>query len=99
MKRVALHIIMVAALLLAGASPALAGDSELLSELVELADSELSETDLAGITGRGARHEVTPAEAGRVIIWDEGPVGGVVSHHISTGYGTIQSSTVSVNGR
>jgi hypothetical protein len=99
MKRVALSIMMIASLLFAGAVPAMAGDSELLANLVQLADGKLSDSDLAAVSGRGTLHRTGQAEAERVIIWDEGPVGGVVSHHNSTGYGGTQSSTVSINGR
>ena len=99
MKRVALVTMMVASLLLGWAVPALAGGDELLLQLVQLTGSRLSDQDLAAVSGRGAQQEATPGETGRVIIWDEGPAGGIVSHHSATGQGGTQSSTVTINGR
>ena len=99
MKRVALVTMMVASLLLGWAVPALAGGDELLLQFVQLTGSRLSDQDLAAVSGRGAQQEATPGETGRVIIWDEGPAGGIVSHHSATGQGGTQISTVSVNGR
>ena len=99
MKRVALVTMMVASLLLAGAVPALADGQELLLQLVQFADSSLSDQDLATVSGRGTQRTTGQAEAERVIIWDEGPAGGIVSHHSLTGHGGTQTSTVSINGR
>jgi len=98
-KRVALVTMMVASLLLGWAVPALAGGDELLLKLVQLGESSLSDEDLALVSGRGTQRTPGSAEAERVIIWDEGPAGGIVSHHSSTGHGGTQSSTVSINGR
>ena len=98
MKRVVLHTMMIASLLLLGAVPALAGGADLLSELVQLADSKLSDQDLAAISGRGVSQSSGTVEPGRVIIWDEGPQGGISIHHSSTGYGATQISTVSLSG-
>ena len=99
MKRVALVTMMVASLLLAGAVPALADGHDLLVQLVQLGDRSLSDEDLALISGRGTQRTAAQAEAERVIIWDEGPAGGIVSHHSLTGHGGTQTSTVSINGR
>ena len=99
MKRVALVTMMVASLLLAGAVPVLAGGDELFLQLVQLGDSSLSDEDLALVSGRGTQRAAGQAEAERVIIWDEGPVGAIVSQHSLTGHGGTQSSTVSINGR
>lgn len=100
MKRVALSIITAGCILLAGVVPAFAGGGpDVPPEVLRLAGTQLSETELAGITGRGSVHEAGSAEAARVIIWDEGPAGGVVSRNSSTGHGATQSSTVTINGR
>ena len=99
MKRVALVTMMVASLLLGWAIPALAGTDELLVQLVQLGESSLSDQDLAAISGRGTQRAAGQSEAERVIIWDEGPAGGIVSHHSLTGHGGTQNSTVSINGR
>jgi len=98
-KRVALVIMMVASLLLGWAVPVLAGGNELLFQFVQLAGSRLSDQDLAAVSGRGAQQEATPGETGRVIIWDEGPAGALVSYYSLTGHGGTQTSTVSINGR
>ena len=98
MKQVALVTMMVASLLLAGAVPALADGHELLLQLVPFADSSLSDQDLARVSGRGTQRTAGSAEAERVIIWDEGPAGGIVSHHSLTGHGGTQTSTVSIKG-
>ena len=99
MKRVALVIMMVASLLLGWAVPVLAGGNELLFQFVQLAGSRLSDQDLAAVSGRGAQHESSPGEPGRVIIWDEGPVNSISFNQSLTGHGGTQSSTVSINGR
>jgi len=98
-KRVALVTMMVALLLLAGAVPALAGGHELLLQLVQLGDSSLSDQDLAAVSGRGTQRTAGQSEAERVIIWDEGPAGALVSYYSLTGHGGTQTSTVSINGR
>jgi len=101
-KRVALVTMMVASLLLGCAVPALAGEYDLLVQLVQLVqlgESSLSDEDLALVSGRGTQRASGQAETERVIIWDEGPVGGIVSHHSATGHGGTQNSTVSINGR
>ena len=102
MKRVALVTMMVASLLLGWAVPALAGEYDLLVQLVQLVqlgESGLSDEDLAAVSGRGTTRTAGSAETERVIIWDEGPAGGIVSHHSLTGHGGTQNSTVSINGR
>ena len=99
MKRVALVTMMVASLLLGWAVPILVGGDELLLQLVQLVGSSLSDEDLAAVSGRGTQRAAGQAEAERVIIWDEGPVGAIVSHHSLTGHGGTQTSTVSINGR
>ena len=99
MKRVALVTMMVASLLLGGAVPVLAGGDHLLLQLVQLAGSSLSDEDLAAVSGRGTTRTAGQGEAERVIIWDEGPAGAIVSHHSLTGHGGTQTSTVSINGR
>ena len=99
MKRVALVTMMVASLLLGWTIPALAGEYDLLVQLVQLGDSSLSDEDLALVSGRGTQRTAGQAETERVIIWDEGPVGAIVSHHSLTGHGGTQTSTVSINGR
>jgi len=97
-KRVALVIMMVASLFLGWAVPVLAGGDELLLKLVQLGESSLSDEDLALVSGRGTQRTTGQAEAERVIIWDEGPAGGIVSHHSLTGHGGTQTSTVSIKG-
>lgn len=99
MKRVALVTMMVASLLLGWAVPAVAGEYDLLVQLVQLGESSLSDEDLALVSGRGTQRVTGQAETERVIIWDEGPVGGIVSHNSLTGHGGTQTSTVSINGR
>ncbi len=99
MKRVSLVAMMVASLLLGWAIPVLAGGHELLVQLVQFADSSLSDQDLAAVSGRGTQRTARQGEAERVIIWDEGPAGAIVSHHSLTGHGGTQASTVSINGR
>jgi hypothetical protein len=91
---------MVASLLLGWALPALAGGDELLAELLQLAGSRLSDQDLAAVSGRGAQHESSAGEPGRVIIWDEGPANSITFHNslTGTGHGGTQTSTISING-
>jgi len=98
-KRVALVTMMVASLLLGWAVPVLAGGDELLLQLVQFAESSLSDQDLAAVSGRGTQRTAGQSEAERVIIWDEGPAGALVSYYSLTGHGGTQTSTVSINGR
>jgi len=101
-KRVALVTMMVASLLLGWAVPALAGEYDLLVQLVQLVqlgESGLSDQDLAAISGRGTQRAAGQGETERVIIWDEGPANSISFNHSLTGHGGTQNSTVSINGR
>ena len=102
MKRVALVTMMVASLLLGWAVPALAGEYDLLVQLVQLVqlgESSLSDEDLALVSGRGTQRATGQTEAERVIIWDECPANSISFNHSLTGHGGTQNSTVSINGR
>lgn len=103
MKRVALGMIAImmiaASLLLLEVGAVVAADPDLARQLAELADSKLSDSQLAAVSGRGVPREGTSPGTTGVIIWDEPPGGKVISHHSSTGQGGTQTSTISVRGR
>jgi len=99
-KRVALVTMMVASLLLGWAVPALAGEYDLLVQLVQLVqlgESSMSDEDLAAVSGRGTTRTAGQGETERVIIWDEGPANGITIYN-SGQHGGTQASTISING-
>jgi len=83
-------------------SAALAGRSAQPGGIVEAATkfSHLSETELATVFGQGVQPRAPSDHTGGVVLWDERPAGPpVTTHHISTGPGGTQISTVSVGAR
>jgi len=83
-------------------SAALAGPNTQPAGIIDLDGrfSDLSEADLASVSGQGVLPGAPSGQTGGVVLWDEKPAGPpVTTHNISTGQGGSQMSTVTVSPR